>query len=522
MTVSPHPRSVASQVLAVLVVVAVLVVGASTALAFWRATVVVEDDANDQVTDVARTVAASTEAKAALALGRPTAELTTFAEAARAATGTDFVVVMTTEGVRLTHPNPALVGGSFLGSIAAAQAGGVVLEEYTGTLGPSTRAVVPVRDGMQVVGLVSVGIARTKVSWALLGMWPQVVLPGLLAALVAGGGAWVVARQVRRQTLGLGAADLRRLHDHHEALLHAVREGLLIVDSSGRVQVINDEAARLLDLAEAGAGRPVADLGLPAELTALVTSGDRTVDVPYATGSRLLVISSGTVLREGRPAATLTTLRDHTELEALTGRLSATQSLAEALHARSHEAANRLHTVVTLIELGRTQEAVAFATDRLREEQDTDDAILAAIEPPAVAALLLGKSARAAELGVTFTLDPDAHLPAGAAPEPALVSVLGNLIDNALDAVTGRPGAAVTVDAQVEEGLRLTVSDTGPGVTDPAQVFERGYTTKAGQGPGGRGIGLTLTRQIVTGLGGSITVAPGPGATFEVRLPPGW
>ena len=512
-------RSVASHALTVLGVVAVLVVGVSVALAFWRATVVVEDDAADQVTDVARTVAASPEAGAALALGRPTPELSSFAEAARAATGTDFVVVMTTEGVRLTHPNPELVGGRFLGSIAAAQAGGIVVEEYTGTLGPSTRAVVPVRDGSRVVGLVAVGIARAKVSQALWAMWPQVVVPGVLAALVAGGGAWVVARQVRRETLGLGAADLRRLHDHHDALLHAVREGLVIADTTGRVQVINDEAARLLGLDAAAVGRPVAELGLAPDLAALLVGGTRQVDVPHATGSRLLLVSSDTVRREGRPVATLTTLRDRTELEALTGRLSATQGLADALHARSHEAANRLHTVVTLIELGRPDEAVAFATGRLAGERDADAAILAAIEPPAVAALLLGKSAQAAERGIAFTLDPDAHLPAGLAPEQALVTVLGNLIDNALDAVAGRPGAAVTVDAAADGGLVLTVSDTGPGLADPERIFERGYSTKPAGGPAGRGIGLTLTRQVVGSLGGTITPGGGPGATFEVRLP---
>ncbi|QIK72297.1 sensor histidine kinase [Propioniciclava coleopterorum] len=512
-------RSVASHVLAVLGVVAVLVVGASVALGFWRASVQVEDAAADQVTDVARTVAASDEVRDALAAGGPTAELTDFAERTRDATGTDFVVVMTPEGVRYTHPNQALVGGTFLGTTDAARRGGIVVEQYTGTLGPSTRAVVPVLDDGRVVGLVSVGIVRAKVSQALWAMWPQMVVPGVVAALVAGTGAWVVARQVRRETLGLNASEVRRLHDHHDALLHAVREGLVIADTSGRVQVINDEAVRLLGLGPDAVGRPVADLGLAPDLAALLVGDAQQVDVAHATGARLLLVSSDAVVRDGRRVATLTTLRDRTELESLTGRLSATQGLADALHARSHEAANRLHTVVTLIELGRAEEAVAFATGRLRGERDADAAILAAIEPPAVAALLLGKSAQASERGVRLTLDPDAHLPAGTAPEQALVTVLGNLIDNALDAVAGRQGAVVEVDAQVDDGLLLTVSDNGPGVPDPARVFERGFTTKDADGPAGRGIGLTLTRQVVEALGGTVTVGRGPGATFEVRLP---
>ena len=347
------PRSVASHVLIVLGVVAVLVVGASVGLATWQAARQVEDAAADQVTNVARTVASSDEAREALAVGGATPALTAFADRTREATGTDFVVVMTTDGVRFTHPNPDLVGGRFAGSTDAARAGGLVLEEYTGSLGPSTRAVVPVTHEGRVIGLVSVGIARAKVSQALAGMWPQIVLPGLLAAAVAGTGAWLTARQVRRETLGLNAREVARLHDHHDALLHAVREGLVITGTDGRIQVVNDEAARLLSLPPDAAGRPVADLGLSPELADLLTSARHEVDVPHATGARLLLVSSDAVLRDGRRTATLTTLRDRTELESLTGRLSATQGLADALHARSHEAANRLHTVVTLIELGR-------------------------------------------------------------------------------------------------------------------------------------------------------------------------
>ena len=516
------PRSVASHVLIVLGVVAVLVVGASVGLATWQAARQVEDAAADQVTNVARTVASSDEAREALAVGGATPALTAFADRTREATGTDFVVVMTTDGVRFTHPNPDLVGGRFAGSTDAARAGGLVLEEYTGSLGPSTRAVVPVTHEGRVIGLVSVGIARAKVSQALAGMWPQIVLPGLLAAAVAGTGAWLTARQVRRETLGLNAREVARLHDHHDALLHAVREGLVITGTDGRVQVVNDEAARLLSLPPDAAGRPVADLGLSPELADLLTSARHEVDVPHATGARLLLVSSDAVLHDGRRTATLTTLRDRTELESLTGRLSATQGLADALHARSHEAANRLHTVVTLIELGRADEAVSFATGRLAGERQADTVILAAVEPPVIAALLLGKTAQAAERGVRLTLDPDAHLPVVPGVEAALVTVVGNLVDNAVEAVAGRSGAAVVVDAQASAGtLLVTVSDNGPGVpeADAERIFSRGFTTKPGTDPGVRGIGLTLVRQAVAALGGHVTVSAPPGATFVVTLP---
>lgn len=520
-----RPRTLASHVLLVLGAVVVLVVGLSLLMAYLQAVRHVEDAAAARVVDIAESIAASDDVRAALASDDPARVLADPIERARRITETDFIVVMAPDGTRFTHPNPELVGRHFLGTIAPAQAGGIVVEEYTGTLGPSTRAVVPVLVDGRVVGLVSVGIHRAHIDEQLARQLPQVLLPGLAAALIAGAGAWLVARHVRRETLGLNATELRRLHDHHEAVLHAVREGLVITDERGIVQVANDEAWRLLELPPDALGRPASELGLAPELAALLVGREQHVDLPYASGGRVLLVSSDVVRREGRGVATLTTLRDRTELEALTGRLDTTQSLADALHAQAHEAANRLHTVVTLIELGRPDDAIAFATDTVRATQRHGDAIAAALGDPAVAALVIGKSSQAAERGASLDLDPDAHLPAGLLPSAAVVTILGNLIDNALDAVGSLPvGAerAVLVDAQAADGaVTLTVADTGPGLPDGwrERVFERGATTKPADGPAGRGIGLALVRQTVDLLGGTIEVSGPPGATFTITVP---
>lgn len=525
---SSRPRSVAAQVLAVQAAVALLVVLLSVATAYVQAGRQVEQEAASQVTDVARAIAATDDVRQGLASADPAAALAAFAERQRAETGTDFVVVMSVDGVRYTHPNPALVGGVYVGTIAPARAGGLVVEEYTGSLGPSTRAVVPVVVDGSVRGLVSVGLRRTRVIEALRAQWPLIVLPGVAAALLSGAGAWLVARRVRRDTLGLNARELARLHDHHEAVLHAVREGLVITDAAGRVQVVNDEAQRLLGIGPDAVGRGLGELGLTASLVATMTGGGQHADVPHVGGGRVLLVSSGEVRRGGRVVGALTTLRDRTELEELTGELGTARSLAGALHAQAHEAANRLHTVVTLVELGRPEEAVSFATDELRATQRQRDAVWAAVEEPSVAALLLGKAAQAAERGVRLDIDPDAHLPAGLLPAREAVTILGNLVDNAIDAAAGTAvggaasGGCVTVDVQVD-GPRvvLTVADTGPGLgaEEARRAFERGWTTKDAEGPAGRGIGLALVEQTARFLGGEVSVGPPPGGLFTVTLP---
>lgn len=518
------PRSVASHVLAVLGVVAVLVVALSVAMAYGQAHRQVEATAVQKVTSIATTIAATDDVREGVEADDPTAALAGFAEHELALTGADFIVIMSPDGMRYTHPDPDQVGETYLGTIADAQIGGMVVEDYVGTLGPSTRAVVPVMVDGNVQALVAVGILREKVTAQMLPLMPQIVVAGLAAGVLSGAAAFVVASRVRRQTMGLNAGELKRMHDHHEAVLHAVREGLIIVGADGRVEVINDEARRLLGFDGDVAGQKLTELGLPSGLEQMLTASGQHADVPQARGGRVLLVSSREVSRPGRAgqSSTLTTLRDQTELEALTGQLGAARSLADALHAQAHEAANRMHTVTTLIELGRTEEALDFATDELRATQRQRDAVLAAIKEPTVAALLLGKNAQAAERGVSLEIDDDAYLPEGAISVRAAVTIIGNLIDNAIDAAAESSEKLVVVDAEVADGqVVLTVSDSGPGMGADALAhgFERGWSTKQSGDPVGRGIGLALVRQTVEQLGGGVHVSSGPGAIFTVRVP---
>ena len=395
--------SLARQLMVLQGAVVVLVVGLAAALAYGDARRDAHEAAEQRTSAVAGSVADSPDVRDAVELDDPAAVLQPYAEQVRIDTGTDFVVVMSPEGTRWSHPDVSLIGRPFVGTTAPALEGRTFSETFTGSLGPSVRTVTPVRAGPdgdgEVVALVAVGITVDRVGAELRRQLPALVLAVLAVLLLAAGGSWLISRRLRRQTFDLGPAELARMYGYYDAVLHSVREGLLLVDADGRLQLANEEAGRLLALPPDARGRQVDDLGLPGDLVAAFTRPDPVVDELLVARDRVVAVSVALV---GAGGGRVVTLRDRTDLQRLTGELDSTRGLAEALRSAQHEAANRLHTVVALIELGRPEEAVQFAVGELAAAQTLTDSLVAAVREPVVAALLLGKSAVAAERGSTW------------------------------------------------------------------------------------------------------------------------
>ncbi|MCC9739314.1 sensor histidine kinase [Streptomyces sp. MNU89] len=546
----PRPRSLAGQLFAMQVVLVAVVVAGYAVFTYVTDLRQTEETARLRAMTAARAIAASPSVPEAIRGEDPTAVLQPYAETVRRDTGVAFVTIMDPDGIRWTHPDPERIGEEFLGHTGPALAGRTFSETYTGTLGPSVRVVTPIRDGGRVVGLVSAGITVERISAE---VRRQMAVPAgvALGALVLGGlGTYVVNARLRRHTHGMNAAELSRMHDYHQAALHAVREGLLMLDGQRRIALVNDGGRELLGLGPDAVGRRVTELGLPPSLTGALLASEPRVDEVHPTAQRIVVVNTSPV-SGGERRGTVVTLRDHTELQALSGELDSVRGFAEALRSQAHEAANRLHAVVSLIELGRADEAVRFATEELELAQALTDRVVAAVGEPVLAALLLGKAAQASERGVELTLAPESRIDDGVLPPELpprdLVTILGNLIDNAVEAAGGESSGTegrerrprVTVTARAADGeLLLRVRDTGPGITPEALdgMFERGWTTKAArrigaEGGTGRGIGLALVRQAVRRNGGTIEAAPADGrgggtagggdggAEFTVRLP---
>ncbi|KOV04217.1 histidine kinase [Streptomyces sp. XY511] len=518
------PRSLAGQLFAMQVLLVAVVVAGCAVFAYATARGQAEEAARRQAGAVARAVADSPSVREAVrgaARGSdPSAELQPYAQKVRVDSGVDFVTIMAPDGRRWTHPDPRRIGEPFMGNTAPALRGETFSETYTGTLGPSIRVVTPLEDDGRIVGLVSAGITVRAISDRLGAQLSALVWVAGGALALGGAGTYVVNARLRRHTHGMNAAELSRMYDYHQAALHGVREGLLMLDGQRRITLINDAGRELLGLPGDVTGTGAADLGLPAPLTGVLLADRPRVDEVHLTADRVLVVNSSPVAGGGR-RGTVVTLRDHTELQALTGELDHERGFTQALRSQAHEAANRLHTVVSLIELGRAQEAVAFATAELELAQALTDEVVTAVGEPVLVALLLGKAAQAHERGIELVVTADSRSLAdlgGLPPARDLVTVLGNLIDNAVDAVTAVPGARIAVTLRPErEELLLRVADNGPGLPEGVDVFRRGWSGKGE----GRGLGLALVRQVAQRYGGAVLASQGPGggAEFTVRLP---
>ncbi|MET7684819.1 SpoIIE family protein phosphatase [Streptomyces sp. NPDC005423] len=371
-------RSVAGQVFVLQVVIVLLLVVAAVVAQFIQVRHDSNQEARNRSVAVAQTFANAPGTAAALRTAHPTAILQPRAEAARKASEVDFIVVMNTQGIRYTHPKPDRIGKKFIGTIAPALAGQVVTEDVDGTLGPLVQAVVPVRaaDG-RIVGLVSAGITTANVGGAADQQLPLLLIAAALALALATAGTALVSRRLRHQTHNLGPYEMTRMYEHHDAVLHSVREGVIIIGGEGRLLLANDEAHRLLDLPEDAERRSVRDLGLDEGTAALLASGRIATDEVHRVGDRLLAINQRPTDLAGGPPGSVTTLRDSTELRALSGR-------AEVARERLNMLYDAGVGIGTSLDVTRTTEELAeLVVPRFADFATVDlfDAVLNGEEP---------------------------------------------------------------------------------------------------------------------------------------------
>lgn len=549
------PLRFSTQTLLLQLGVVLLVVLLSAAVHAWLTYGRLGTEAENQALTLARTVASDPSVRAdVLAISElpgtpPAAELRTGplmaeAESARTRTGALFVVITDETGLRLAHPDPERLGEKVSTDPSEALAGQEVTTRNTGTLGPSAGAKVPVYapGTSTVVGEVSVGYSMETVGQSVardIGPVALTAAGALLAGVLA---SFLLRRRLQRLTLGLEPEEISTLVHDQVAVLQGVDDGVVGVSADGRISVFNAAAQRLLGLPDL-AGSLWADAPVPDRLRSLTRPDAEEADaLELVAGGRVLVASARKALHRREDLGWVVMLRDRTELQQLSRQLDAVGTMSTALRAQRHEFANQLHTIAGFMSIGQHQQAREYlarlaATGPLKFPVDQAELL----QDPYLQAFVGAKGVEADERGVTLRIGPET-LVRGQVTEPQdVTTVLGNLIDNAVNAAVAGTAADRWVELEVldepDDGggtLHIVVADSGDGLgpgTDPEAVFAEGFTTAAGPvtpGPirasGGQGLGLALARQLARRRGGDVRVLEagskgGPGAVFMASLP---
>ncbi len=546
--------------------VVLLVVLLSGAVHAWLVYGRIGDEAENQALTLARTVASDPDIRSAVQAisneeGTPPAPilaagpLQAAAEAARLRTGAFFVAITDETGLRLAHPDPARLGEHVSTDPSVALSGQEETTRNTGTLGPSAGAKVPIYapgSSTTVVGIVSVGYSMESLGQSL----ARDIVP---IALTAGGallagvlGSFLLRRRLQRLTLGLEPEEISMLVHDQVAVLQGVDDGVIGVSADGRISVFNAAAQRLLEQADLS-GTPWADAPVPEQLKALTRPDAAEADaIELVAGGRVLVASARKALHRREDLGWVVMLRDRTELQQLTRQLDAVGTMSTALRAQRHEFANQLHTIAGLMSIGQHQQARVYlaglaATGPLKFPVDQAELL----QDPYLQAFVGAKGVEADERGVTLRIGPET-LVRGQVTEPQdVTTVLGNLIDNAVNAAVAGSSPDRWVDVEVldeahDDGgtLHIVVADSGDGLapgTDQEAVFVEGFTTATGpvasegvdSAPGrsaggrtasGQGLGLALARQLARRRSGDVRLLEpgaqgGPGAVFMASLP---
>ena len=497
-----------------------LVVFALYSVQITRAT---RDDVKDTALGIARTLADSPEIQRGLMQAPQENIIQPIAQAVTKRNDLLFTVVTDMRGIRYSHPNEALLGLHFIGDdLTPALEGKENVSVNRGALAEALRVFTPVYDAQhEQIGVVVVGISLNKVEEQIARGRLNAVWTILFSIFMSSMAIWGLVRVLKRILFGLEPYEISALFEQRQAMLQSLREGVLAVDINGRVTMINQTAREIL-LLPSGKQTENTSAPLLASLRDVSKTGVARQDQEISCNGRLLLCNMVPVKSQDRVIGAITTFRDKTEVSQLMQRLDGMVNYVDALRAHTHEFMNKLHVILGLLNIKRYDKLEEYILQTAHHYQTDIGTIQSKVKSPVVAGFLLGKINRAKEAGVTLTLADESQIPDTASEEQVavLITALGNLIENALDAMEGQQEGEMGLLLHYQNGwLSCEVSDDGPGI-DPTQlesIFTKGFSTKGEN----RGVGLFLARQQIQNLGGDITVESEPGVftQFFVHIP---
>jgi two-component system CitB family sensor kinase len=522
-----HRRvSLAGQLLILQLVIIVMVLVAVAGVSFAQAQASFRKVEGRRFLSIAETTAARSTVRHALEHPDARGVLAPIAEDTQALIGASYVLIAGADGTILAATDPDRVrrridldGSTVLEGRAWE---GVVTEAGVSSVVAHAPVIGDPSHG-RTVGLVAVGGNLPSFRQTLRNSAPNLLTYLGLATVLGVAGSLLLARRVKRQTLGLEPREITGLVEHREAMLHGIKEGVIGLDPRQRVTLVNDKAIELLDLPADSVGKTLSDLHVTGRLLDVLTGQTQGQDQIVLLGERVLILNRMPIAAKGRQIGSVTTLRDRTELVSLQRDLDVTRHTTNTLRAQAHEFSNQLHTISGLVELAEYEEVVRYVRRLSRSQARMNDEVTSRVTDPSVAALLIAKGSQAAEQGVQLRISERTWLDRVEEQLSAdLTTVVGNLVDNALDAIGYAPDGWIEVELVQEAGsVGVVVRDSGPGVAPELadEVFKHGFTTKAAEADSQRGFGLALIRLVCTRRGGSVSVSNDHGAIFTARLP---
>ncbi|WP_213135122.1 sensor histidine kinase [Citrobacter sp. FP75] len=482
----------------------------------------------DKALAVARTLANSPEIRLGLQKAPKESGIQAIAQAVNQSNDFLFIVVTNMQSIRYSHPEAQRIGQPFKGDdILLALQGKENVAINRGFLAKALRVFTPIYDeNHRQIGVVAIGLELSRVAEQINNSRGSIIWSILFGVLVGLLGTWIFVKVLKRILFGLEPYEISNLFEQRQAMLHSIKEGVIAVDDSGEVTLINQAAQELLDYHKSQDDEQLSTLSHAwsqvVDLSEVLRDGTPRRDEEITVKDRLLLINTVPVLSNGKIIGAISTFRDKTEVRKLMQRLDGMVNYADALRERSHEFMNKLHVILGLLHLKSYKQLETYIIKTANNYQEEIGSLLGKIKSPVIAGFLLSKINRTSDLGHILVISNESQLPENSNEDQVtvLITILGNLIENALEALGQEVGGEISVSLHYRHGwLHCEVNDDGPGIAPDRidHIFEKGVSSKGSE----RGVGLALVKQQVESVGGNISVESEPGifTQFFVQLP---
>ncbi|MBO8156995.1 MAG: sensor histidine kinase [Bacillaceae bacterium] len=481
----------------------------------------------DRALNVATTISFMPEVIEAFETKNPSEIIQPIAERIREKIGAEFIVVGNTESIRYSHPQPYKIGRKMVGgdNDLALIHGQYYKSEAVGSLGPSLRGKAPIfNDEGEIIGIVSVGFMQEDIRDMVVSRVLKISSISLFVLGLGVVGGIFLTRSIRNDIMGLEPHEIASLYRDRKAVLRSIKEGIIAIDQDGRITIMNHSARKMLGLTEDAKHKHIEEVLPNTKMYEVLKSGNPDMDDEIVLRNKVVIVNRTPIFEGDEVVGVVASFRDKTEIQEMLNTLSEVKNYSEDLRAQTHEYTNKLYILSGLLQLGRYKEAIELIQEESEQHNIQTKTLFENIEDQTVQAIILGKIGKASEKKIAFTIDENSSL----APLPdhitisKIITILGNLLDNAIDAVSQQKDKRVTFFAtDIGHDIIFEISDNGKGIPKDLldKIFERGFSTK--KSSGNHGYGLSNVQEIVEELNGSIEVQSqeGEGTVFTVYLP---